>query len=120
MNKKRKEKILYMLDDYYGIDYVCYLNHQTPYELLIATMLSAQCTDERVNMVTKNLFKKYTSIEAFAEADIKELEEDIHSTGFYRNKAKNIKACAGELLERHQGIIPEDVDALTALSGVGR
>jgi endonuclease-3 len=120
MNKKRKEKILRMLDEHYGVEYICYLNHQKPYELLIATMLSAQCTDERVNIVTEKLFKKYTSLEAFAGVEIKELEKDIHSTGFYRNKAKNIKACANELLERHNGIVPKDIDLLVNLSGVGR
>ncbi len=120
MNKKRKAKILTMLDEYYGEEYICYLNHQEPYELLIATMLSAQCTDERVNMVTEKLFKKYRSLEDFARVEIKELEKDIHSTGFYRNKAKNIKACANELIERHNGVIPEDIELLTALSGVGR
>ena len=101
-------------------DAVCSLNYETPFQLLISTQLSAQCTDARVNIVTKDLFVKYPSIEAFSEADIKELEEDIKPTGFYHNKARNIKACAKELLERHGGEVPSDIESLTALSGVGR
>lgn len=120
MDKKRVQKVLNLLDEVYGKFYVCYLNYSEPYELLIATMLSAQCTDERVNIVTKDLFQKYTSLEAFANVPIQELEKDIHSTGFFRNKAKNIKACANELLDQYQGEIPEDIKLLTDLSGVGR
>lgn len=120
MDKKRMKIILNALDDVYGKEYICYLNHSTPYELLIATMLSAQCTDERVNMVTADLFQKYTSLEDFANVPLRELEKDIHSTGFYRNKAKNIKACAMELLAKHNGEVPEDIDALVDLPGVGR
>ena len=85
--QKRINKILELLDKEYGTEYRCYLNYETPWQLLIATMLSAQCTDARVNIVTETLFKKYSSVEAFACADLKELEEDIKSTGFYRNKA---------------------------------
>ncbi len=120
MDKKRMKIILNALDEVYGKEYICYLNHTKPYELLIATMLSAQCTDERVNMVTADLFQKYTSLDDFASVPIKELEKDIHSTGFYRNKAKNIKACATELLSKHDGEVPQDIDALVALPGVGR
>ena len=87
---KRTAEILKRLDEAYGTEYVCYLNHETPWQLLIAVILSAQCTDARVNIVTKDLFQKYPSLEAFANADLKELEQDIHSTGFYHNKAKNI------------------------------
>lgn len=90
--KKRTEEILNLLDEQYGREYICYLNYETPWQLLIATMLSAQCTDARVNIVTKDLFQKYTSVDAFADADLKELEQDIKPTGFYRNKAKNIIA----------------------------
>ena len=97
MTKKEKmAQILTLLEREYG-QTKCYLNHETPWQLLIATMLSAQCTDDRVNMVTKDLFQKYTSVQAFAEANQQELEQDIHSTGFYHNKAKNIIACCRKL-----------------------
>ena len=118
--KAHVKAILDLLDSEYGTDYRCYLEHETPWQLLVATMLSAQCTDARVNIVTKDLFVKYPTVEAFAGAVLSELERDIHSTGFYHNKAKNIIACAGQLLERHGGEVPRDLDALTALSGVGR
>ena len=117
---KRTNEILKRLDDEYGTDYICYLNHETPWQLLIAVILSAQCTDARVNIVTKDLFKKYDTLEKFAEADVKELEKDIHSTGFYHNKAKNIIACAKALVEKHNGEVPRTLEELTALAGVGR
>lgn len=117
---KRTKEILDLMDERYGTDYTCYLNHTSAWELLVATILSAQCTDNRVNMVTKELFKKYPTIESFAEADLKILEKDIHSTGFYHNKAKNIIACAKGVLERHNGQVPSDIESLTALAGVGR
>ena len=87
---KRTAEILKRLDETYGTEYICYLNHETPWQLLIAVILSAQCTDARVNIVTETLFKKYDTLEKFANADLAELEEDIRSTGFYHNKAKNI------------------------------
>ncbi|GAA0794070.1 endonuclease III [Clostridium sp. AF19-22AC] len=118
--KKRTLEILSILDDQYGREYVCYLNHSTPWQLLIATMLSAQCTDARVNIVTKDLFRKYDSVEKFANADLKELEQDIKPTGFYHNKAKNIIACTKALVERFGGEVPSDIDDLTSLAGVGR
>ena len=118
--KKRTEKILKRLDEYYGTDTRCSLEYRTPWQLLIATMLSAQCTDERVNIVTKDLFKKYKSVKDFAKADLKELEDDIHSTGFYHNKAKNIIACCNMLLEKHNGVVPSSIEDLTSLPGVGR
>lgn len=121
--KAKKERIKAILDAFdaeYGTDYRCYLDHDNAWQLLIATILSAQCTDARVNVVTKDLFRKYTSLEDFATADIKELENDIRSTGFYHNKAKNIIACAKELTERHEGTVPKELEELTALSGVGR
>ena len=117
---KRTGEILALLDEVYTTEYKCYLNYETPWQLLIATMLSAQCTDARVNIVTKELFVKYPTVEAFANADLKELERDIHSTGFYHNKAKNIIACTKELVEKYDGEVPNDLDALTALAGVGR
>lgn len=120
MTKKEKvTKILDLLLEVYGPTH-CYLDHENEWQLLIATMLSAQCTDDRVNMVTKNLFQKYTSIQAFADADLKELEQDIHSTGFYHNKAKNIIACCQRLIAVHNCVMPSDIDELTALAGVGR
>ena len=120
MAGKKVTAILDALDREYGTDYVCYLNHENAWQLLIATMLSAQCTDARVNIVTKDLFRKYPSVEAFAAADLKELEKDIHSTGFYHNKAKNIIACCRQLLEKYGGEVPEDLESLTSLPGVGR
>lgn len=117
---KRTKEILDKLDEVYTREYKCYLNHETPWQLLIATMLSAQCTDTRVNVVTKELFLKYKSPEDFAKADLKELEQAIHSTGFYHNKAKNIIACCKELVEKYEGQVPNDLEALTSLPGVGR
>lgn len=98
----------------------CALNHKTPFELLIATILSAQCTDERVNLVTKDLFRKYKKPADFAAAPIKDLETAVKSTGFFRNKAKSIKACSAALMEEHGGKVPENLDALVKLAGVGR
>lgn len=119
MTKHTKE-ILDRLDAEYGTEYKCYLNHENAWQLLIATMLSAQCTDARVNIVTKDLFVKYPTVQAFADADLEELERDIHSTGFYHNKAKNIIACCKSLVELYDGEVPRDLDQLTALAGVGR
>jgi endonuclease-3 len=96
------------------------LQYENPFELLISTILSAQCTDERVNRVTPGLFKKYHDARGFSAASQAELEMDIRSTGFYRNKARNIIACARALVERHGGEVPADMDALVALPGVGR
>lgn len=118
--KKRTEKILKLLDEHYGTEFICYLNYETPWQLLIATMLSAQCTDARVNIVTKELFQKYQSPADFARADLKELEGDIHSTGFYHNKAKNIIACCQKLCQEFGGEVPENLEELTSLAGVGR
>ena len=118
--RERIQAILNLLDDHYTREYKCYLNHETPWQLLIATILSAQCTDERVNIVTKDLFVKYKTLEDFANADLKELEQDIHSTGFYKNKAKNIILCTQKLLMDYNGEVPNDIDQLTQLAGVGR
>lgn len=120
VERERIAKVLERLNEAYSTEYKCYLNHENAWQLLIATMLSAQCTDERVNMVTKDLFKKYTSIEDFAKADLKELEKDIHSTGFYHNKAKNIILCANKLLNDYNGEVPKSIEELTSLAGVGR
>ena len=118
--KKNTKAILEALEREYGTEYVCYLNHENALQLLIATMLSAQCTDARVNIVTESLFKKYITAEDFANADLKELEKEIHSTGFYHNKAKNIIACCKQLVEKYNGEVPNDLEALTNLAGVGR
>lgn len=116
----RIAKILEVLDNEYGTDFRCFLNYETPWQLLVATMLSAQCTDARVNIVTKDLFVKYTSVEDFANADLKELEEDIRPTGFHKNKAKNIIACMQKIRDEHNGEVPKTIEELTALAGVGR
>lgn len=118
--KERINEIIKILNEEYGTDFKTYLEHNNAWELLVATILSAQCTDARVNMVTKDLFVKYPDVHAFAKAKQSELEKDIYSTGFYKNKAKNIIACANEVIERHGGEVPSDIDELTKLSGVGR
>ena len=118
--KQNTQEILRLLDEQYGREYVCYLNHENAWQLLIATMLSAQCTDARVNIVTKDLFRKYRSIDDFASADLKELEEDIKPTGFYHNKAKNIIACCKKLRDEFGGEVPSTLEELTSLAGVGR
>ena len=118
--KQNTREILRLLDEQYGREYVCYLNHENAWQLLIATMLSAQCTDARVNIVTADLFRKYRSIEDFANADLKELEGDIKPTGFYHNKAKNIIACCKKLIEEFDGQVPSTLEELTSLAGVGR
>ena len=117
---KRTQAILDALDARYGTEAVCHLHYETPWQLLIATMLSAQCTDARVNIVTKDLFQKYPNIEAFASADLAELEDDIHSTGFYHNKAKNIIACCKTLHYEYHDELPSSIEELTGLAGVGR
>lgn len=101
-------------------DAVCSLDYRKPYELMIAARLSAQCTDARVNVVTKELFKKYPTLEAFAEADLNELEEVIRPCGFFRTKAKSIKEMAGQLIENFGGQVPDNMDDLLTISGIGR
>ncbi|WP_034600104.1 endonuclease III [Lacrimispora aerotolerans] len=118
--KERVEKVLNALDQEYGTEYICYLNHETPWQLLIAVILSAQCTDARVNMVTVDLFQKYKSPKDFAEADLRELEKDIHSLGFYHMKAKNIISCCQDLMSRFGGNVPDTMEELLSLAGVGR
>lgn len=118
--KERIENILKLLDERYGTDIICYLDHENAWQLLIATILSAQCTDARVNVVTKDLFRKYPGVEYLARADLKELEQDIRSTGFYHNKAKNIIACCQDLVDKFDGNVPESIEELTSLAGVGR
>lgn len=101
-------------------DAYCELNHSNPLELLIATILSAQCTDKQVNIVTGPLFRKYRSASDFADAPLEQLESDIRRIGLYRNKAKNIRACCRKLLEHHGGEVPRRMEELIALDGVGR
>ncbi len=101
-------------------DVACALDHRDPFELLVATILSAQCTDKRVNMVTPVLFERFPTAEELAEAPPQEVEEIIHSTGFYQNKARNIVAMAQRLVEVHDGEVPTAMDDLTRLPGVGR
>ncbi|MCB0351078.1 MAG: endonuclease III [Bdellovibrionales bacterium] len=119
MQKKETEALIRLLNKYYP-NPQCALNYSSPGELLIATILSAQCTDERVNAVTKKLFIKYPTMQAFAKVKQSELEKDIHSTGFYKNKARNIISCAKTLVDQYDGEVPQSLDALVALAGVGR
>lgn len=118
MNKKTKKILDLLKKDYPNAE--CELNFKNPFQLLVATILSAQCTDKRVNMVTKDLFKKYKSVKAFANADLKEFEQDIKSTGFYRNKAKNILATSNLIYKKYKGKVPKDFEELQKLPGVAR
>jgi len=117
--KRRAATIVRRLAKAYG-DADCALDNETPFELLVATILSAQCTDARVNMVTPALFKKFPSPAAFAAAPLPAIEKAIQSTGFYRNKAKNIKGAAIAIVDRHGGEVPQDMESLVDLPGVGR
>ncbi len=120
MNKKQRVvEILRVLDELYP-NAECSLEYDNPLQLLISTQLAAQCTDARVNMVAKDLYKKYQTAKDFANADLSELEQDIRSTGFYRNKAKNIIACCKQLVEKYDGKIPDNMVELLQLPGVGR
>lgn len=117
--QKRAQKIIRILKEKYP-DAHCALDHSNVWELLVATMLSAQCTDARVNKVTPALFKRYSGVKDYAEADIDELEKLIHSTGFFKNKAKNIKAASQMVLSEYNGQVPETMDKLIKIPGVGR
>ena len=120
--KNAKKKIMPLIGELKRLypDAACSLDYDDPLQLLISTRLSAQCTDARVNMVTPALFARYPDCKAFAEADVHELEEIIKSTGFFRAKARNIIDCCNQLLERHGGKVPDTMEELTALAGVGR
>ncbi|MGK2906706.1 MAG: endonuclease III [Desulfuromonadales bacterium] len=98
----------------------CALTHQSPWQLLVATILSAQCTDVRVNLVTPKLFERFPDPVSMASAELTEVENLIRSTGFFRNKAKNLIGCAAELLRSHNGVVPQELSALIVLPGVGR
>ena len=117
--KERVLKLRELLDKAYP-DVKCSLNYTTPLEMLIATQMSAQCTDARVNIITETLFKKYRNAEDFANADYDELCEDIKSAGFYRNKAKNIILCCQRLIDVYGGEVPDTMEDLTSLAGTGR
>ena len=117
--KKEATKILNILRDFYP-EATCSLDFETPFQMVIAVMLSAQCTDERVNKTTPTLFKRCKTIQDFANIDINELEKIIHPCGFYKNKAKNIKLCAKQILENFEGKVPDNMEDLQSLAGVGR
>lgn len=118
-DEKRNQEILKRLRENYP-DAKIKLKFKTPFELLIATILSAQCTDDRVNIVSESLFNKYRKPEEYLKVSNEELEKDIYSTGFYKQKSKSIKACCKVLLEKYNGEIPRDIDKLTEIPGVGR
>ena len=119
MRKKDAIQLIEILKTTYP-EATCSLDFNTPFELVIAVMLSAQCTDERVNLTTPALFKNYPTIEEFANCDIAELEEIIHPCGFYKNKAKNARACANKILDTFNGVVPNTMEELITLPGVGR
>ncbi len=119
----RKKEKMQVISDYLCSTYgetPCTLDFQNPFELMVAAMLAAQCTDARVNLVTPALFAKYPTVEAFAKADVSDVENLVRSTGFFRNKAKNIVACAAMLMERFDGQVPDNMEDLLSLPGVGR
>ena len=120
--KERAALVCEKLNEEFGTDIKCSLDFEpgVAWQLLFATIMSAQCTDARVNEVTKTLFVKYPSLEAFAHANLSEMEQDIKSTGFFHNKARNIIACAHALLDRYDGQVPRELDDLVSLPGVGR
>ena len=119
MKQEKVNKIIKILDKEYG-DVDIALNFSNVFELMVATILSAQCTDKRVNIVTSALFKKYKTVKDYADAELKEFENDIKSTGFYRNKAKNIIETANIVLSKFNGVVPKTMEELTTLKGVAR
>ncbi len=119
MNKNDAVNLIEILKKTYP-DATCSLDFKTPFQLVVAVMLSAQCTDERVNKTTPQLFERCKTIQDFADIDIEELEQIIHPCGFYKNKAKNIKLCAKQVLEKFDGKVPETMEELTSLAGIGR
>ena len=117
--KAQARRVLRRLDTDYP-EAFCALNHEGPVQLLVATILSAQCTDQRVNLITEKLFADHPTAESLASLPVKKLEKYVQSAGFFRNKAKNIKACCTDLVKKHQGKVPQTLDELVALAGVGR
>ncbi len=120
MEKDRVAEILCRLDEQYGTEKICYLDHETPWQLLIAVILSAQCTDARVNTVTGPLFECYPRPEDLAGADVSDVEEIIHPLGFFRSKARNIVLCSRKIVSEYGGEVPKTLEELTSLAGVGR
>ena len=118
--KERVNEILRRLDEAYGTEKICYLEYETPWQLLIAVILSAQCTDARVNTVTGPLFERYPDPEALGWADVADVERIIHPLGFFKSKARNIILCSRKIVEEYGGQVPESLEALTSLAGVGR
>lgn len=118
--KQRVEKILDLLDEHYGTEKICYLDHEHPWQLLVAVILSAQCTDARVNIVTGPLFERYPDAQALADADVAEVEQLIHSVGFYKNKARNIVLASRKIVQEFGGEVPSSLEELITLPGVGR
>lgn len=118
-NKNNAKKIIEILKEYYP-EATCSLDFTTPFEMVVATILSAQCTDERVNKTTPSIFPYYSTPEDFATMELSKLEELIHPCGFYKNKAKNIQACAQKLLDDFNGVVPQTYEELMSLPGVGR
>lgn len=119
MNKFNIENLIKVLKNTYP-DATCSLDFKTPFQLVVAVMLSAQCTDERVNQTTPELFKRCKTIQDFIDIDLKELEKIIYPCGFYKNKAKNIKLCANQILKNFNGVVPNTMDELLTLAGIGR
>ena len=119
MKQKDAVEVIKILKEFYP-DATCSLDFKTPFQMVVAVMLSAQCTDDRVNKTTPQLFKKYGTPEAIAKMDIEELEKIIHPCGFYKNKAKNVKAAAEMILNEYNGKVPETMEELMKLPGVGR
>lgn len=117
--KERIPKIISILHKVHP-DAKCQLNFKTPFELVISTILSAQCTDAKVNEITPGLFKKYKNAQGFATAPTSKLEQDIKPTGFYKNKTKSVQNCCRALIEKYKGKVPEEMDALVKLPGIGR
>ncbi|MCL1863790.1 MAG: endonuclease III [Defluviitaleaceae bacterium] len=113
-------ELLKALDALYPYDGKCFLNYSTPWQLLFATILSAQCTDDRVNIVTAQLFKDFPSLESYVTANLSDLEDAVKQTGFFRNKARHLQTTARLLLSQYNGQVPSDITELTSLSGVGR
>ena len=119
MRKKDIDNFIKILKETYP-DATCSLDFKTPFQIVVAVMLSAQCTDERVNKTTPALFERCKTIQDFADIDIKELEDIIHPCGFYKNKAKNIKLCAKQIIDNFNGVVPQNMEDLLTLAGVGR
>ena len=119
LTQKNCIDLINILKNFYP-DATCSLNFTSPFELLVAVMLSAQCTDERVNLTTPALFKEYNTPETMAKINLEKLEDFIRPCGFYRNKAKNLKACSQKLISDYNGIVPSDMKELISLPGIGR